>query len=124
MKTTTLALALLFAGACAATDGNFAGGTTANNAVKGSTKTEQKYEAMNSLPPEAPKESIPELRAGEAWVPGYYQPVAGTWLWHQGQIRQTKDGYTLVPASYREESGKIYFTPPRYVRNDLLAKHE
>jgi len=77
---------------------------------------------MASSPPEARKEDAPRLAANEVWVPGYYQPVAGTWVWHQGEVRQYKEGYTLLPASYREENGRVAFQPPRWRRADLAQQ--
>ncbi len=77
------------------------------------------YETMSSPPPDPRKEDVPRLEAKEVWVPGYYQPVAGTWVWHQGEVRDAKEGYTLIPASTREENGKYFFTPPRWRRSDL-----
>jgi hypothetical protein len=80
------------------------------------------YDTMASAPPEPRKEDAPRLQAKEVWVPGYYQPVAGTWVWHQGEVRQAKEGYTLLPASYREEAGRVSFTPPRWRRSDLAQQ--
>jgi hypothetical protein len=77
------------------------------------------YSVMESRPPDARNEDVPKLTSKEVWVPGYYQPVAGTWVWHQGQVMAEKDGYRLLPAAYREENGKVYFTPPRWRRADL-----
>ena len=77
---------------------------------------------MESQPPAPQKEDLPTLASGEIWVPGYYQPLSGTWIWHQGQVTQQKEGYRLVPASYHEENGKVYFTPPRWRRADLTPK--
>jgi hypothetical protein len=79
------------------------------------------YEPMSSPPPEPRKEDMPRISDKEVWVPGYYQPVAGTWVWHQGEVREAKTGYTLVVASYREENGKIVFSPPRWRRADLAT---
>jgi hypothetical protein len=77
------------------------------------------YDTMASAPPEPRKEDTPRLSAKEVWVPGYYQPVAGAWVWHQGEVRASKDGYTLMPASYHEEGGRFSLTPPRWRRSDL-----
>jgi hypothetical protein len=76
---------------------------------------------MAMPPPERRKEESPKLGASEVWVPGYYSPVAGTWVWHQGEVRPAKEGYTLIAASIREENGKYVFSPPRWRRNDLMA---
>src|SRR5438552_935521 len=81
-----------------------------------------KYEVMESQPPVPQSEDVPKLAAGEVWVPGYYLPAAGTWIWHQGQPTAAKEGYRLVPASYHEDGGKVYFTPPRWRRADLAPK--
>jgi hypothetical protein len=81
------------------------------------------YEPMGSPPPSPQVEDVPRLADNEVWVPGYYQPVAGTWIWHQGAVTQERVGYRLVAASYREEGGKIYFTPPRWRRADLTARN-
>ncbi len=86
------------------------------------TASAQQYEVMDSQPPEARREDVPKLDGSMVWVPGYYQPVAGNWIWHDGQSMPAKDGYKLAPASYREENGKVYFTPPRWRRADL-AEH-
>ena len=86
------------------------------------TASLSKYEVMESQPPAAQSEETPKLAAGEVWVPGYYQPLSGTWIWHQGQVTAAKDGYRLVPASYHEEAGKVYFTPPRWRRADLTPR--
>lgn len=124
MKRTALAfvLSLSFAGGCAAMDGNFVGqpAPTVQSQSK-SAATSYQFEAMDALPPAPLKESVPELTATQVWVPGYYEPVAGTWLWHQGEVRELKEGYRLMPASYHAESGKIYFTPPRWRRADLAS---
>jgi hypothetical protein len=123
MKRTLLALSLSFtAFGCAAIDGNFVGGQKTTSSKE--TSTAVTYEAMNSMPPAPRKEDVPALKANEIWVPGYYQPVAGNWLWHQGSILETKAGYKLVPASYREEGGKVYFSPPKWRRADLMASGE
>jgi hypothetical protein len=123
MKRTLLA-ALTFmsftAGGCAAIDGNFTGRAAPSTATAPSSAKPIEYEAMSSLPPAAQKEERPQLAGNEVWVPGYYQPVAGNWLWHQGQIQEKRDGYTLLQASYKEEGGKVFFTPPKWRRNDLV----
>ena len=82
------------------------------------------YEPMGSPPPEPRKEDAPKLASKEVWVPGYYQPVAGTWVWHQGEVRETKEGYTLIPAGTREENGKFVFSPPRWRRSDLASQEK
>ncbi len=86
------------------------------------TATASKYDVMESQPPAPQAEDMPKLAAGEVWVPGYYEPVSGTWIWHQGQVTAGKEGYRLAPASYHEENGKVYFTPPRWRRADLAPK--
>ena|SRR5438132_10588455 len=101
-------------GGCAIVSGSPAPATT--------SATTSKYEVMESQPPAPQSENVPTLAAGETWVPGYYQPLSGTWIWHQGQVTAAKDGYRLMPASYHEESGKVYFTPPRWRRADLSPK--
>jgi hypothetical protein len=115
-----VALIFVFAvGGCAAIDGNFMGGNrTASTASKERASTVV-YEPMQSQPPAPQKEDRPSIQSGEVWVPGYYQPVAGYWLWHQGQVREQMEGYTLAPASYREADGKVFFTPPRWIRNNI-----
>jgi hypothetical protein len=118
-------LASLFslAGGCAAIDGNFVGKTAPSSKAAPARSSGIAYEPMESLPPSPLKEDVPSLDASkEVWVPGYYQPVAGNWLWHQGRVEEKKDGYKLAPASYREEGGKVYFTPPRWRRADLAAQ--
>ena len=80
------------------------------------------YEPMATPPPEPQKEDMPKLASKEVWIPGYYQPVAGTWIWHQGEVRTAKDGYTLIPAETREQNGKYVFSPPRWRRSDLAAQ--
>jgi hypothetical protein len=107
------------AGGCAAIDGNFVGTAPTTKTATNAPKPIE-YEAMNSLPPEPLKEERPSLAANEIWVPGYYQPVAGNWLWHQGQIHEKRDGYTLFPAEYSQSNGKVHFTPPKWRRNDLV----
>jgi hypothetical protein len=113
MKRTMLFLVWTLGG-CAIVSGSPNTATTA--------ATTSKYEVMESQPPTAQSEDVPTLAEGEAWVPGYYQPVSGTWMWHQGQVTASKDGYRLVPASYHEENGKVFFTPPRWRRADLTPK--
>ena len=105
-------LALLFAasmGGCAVVSGSPAQSSTpiVHN------------DSMSSLPPEPQKEEAPMLEATQVWVPGYYEPVAGAWMWHKGRVTDAKDGYKLAPASYREEGGKVVFTPLRWRRVDL-----
>jgi hypothetical protein len=110
-----LASLLCFAAVgCATVSGTPAGSSSATSASH--------YDTMSSTPPEARKEDMPKLTEREVWVPGYYQPVAGSWVWHQGERRDAKEGYTLVPASYREEGGKVTFQPPRWRRADLAAQ--
>jgi hypothetical protein len=124
MKRTLLSFSMLFslASGCAAIDGNFVGGSSGGTTPAQSSSKEHVYDVMESQPPPAQKESVPSLSANEVWVPGYYQPVAGNWLWHQGQVQPVKAGYKLVPASYREEGGKVYFSPPKWRRADLAEK--
>ena len=102
-------------GGCAIVSGTPSGTTTA-------AATQSRYDAMESQPPAAQHEDVPKLSEREVWVPGYYEPVSGAWIWHQGQVTSQKDGYRLVPASYHEENGKVYFTPPRWRRADLAPK--
>ena len=106
-------IALGLAG-CATVSGSPA---TSSSAPAGSA-----YEPMGSAPPEPRKEDAPRLQAKEVWVPGYYQPVAGTWVWHQGEVRDLKEGYTLIPATTHEEKGKFLFAPPRWRRSDLASQ--
>ena len=101
-------------GGCAIVSGSPTAATT--------TTAASKYEVMESQPPAPQGEDVPKVSAGEVWVPGYYEPVAGTWIWHQGQVTVSKDGYRLMPASYHEEGGKVYVTPPRWRRADLSPK--
>ncbi|MDB4967696.1 MAG: hypothetical protein JWN44_3385 [Myxococcales bacterium] len=86
------------------------------------SKSALSYEEMASAPPSPRKEDAPRLSEKEVWVPGYYQPVAGTWVWHQGEVRETKEGYTLIPAGTHEEKGKYVFSPPRWRRSDLASQ--
>lgn len=86
------------------------------------SKAGMAYEQMASAPPAPRKEDAPKLADKEVWVPGYYQPVAGTWVWHQGEVRESKEGYTLIPAATREENGKFVFQPPRWRRSDLASQ--
>ena len=123
MKRTLIVLSLFsLAGGCAAIDGNFVGGKTAGTSPAKNESKGYVYEPMQSNPPSPLKEDVPSLQSGEVWMPGYYQPVAGNWLWHQGQVQNQKDGYKLVPAGYHEEGGKVYFQPPRWRRIDLAAQ--
>jgi hypothetical protein len=115
-----LTLLSMTAGGCAAIDGNFTGKAAPSSAMAPSSAKPIEYEAMSSLPPAAQKEERPQLANNEVWVPGYYQPVAGNWLWHQGQIQERRDGYTPIQASYKEEGGKVFFSPPKWRRNDLV----
>lgn len=125
MTRTILAFSLSFSlWGCAAIDGNFMGGTTLGSKTAESAPTKQvTWEAMASQPPAPMKEEVPQVGTKEVWLPGYYQPVAGIWLWHQGSILPQKDGYHLVPASYREEGGQVFFSPPRWRRADLTAQN-
>jgi hypothetical protein len=109
-------LALGFAAGCAEVSGTPA---TASSTPASSGPA---YEPMGSPPPEPRKEDAPKLASKEVWVPGYYQPVAGTWVWHQGEVRESKDGYNLIPAQTREENGKFVFSPPRWRRSDLASQ--
>jgi hypothetical protein len=112
-----VSLLALGLGGCAEVSGTpaTAPSTTASSGVA--------YEPMHSPPPQAPREDQPKLSSQkEVWVPGYYQPVAGTWLWHQGEVRDLKEGYTLIPASTHEENGKFVFSPPRWRRSDLASQ--
>jgi hypothetical protein len=108
---TVLPLLTLGFGGCAIVSGTPSGATSA--------VARSGYDVMDSTPPVPLREEIPHVAASESWVPGYYEPVAGTWIWHQGEVIAHKDGYRLVPAGYHEESGKVYFTPPRWRRADL-----
>ncbi len=112
---TLLPFLALSATGCAIVSGTPAGNSTA-------TMTSSQYEPMESQPPAAQHEDLPKLAANEIWVPGYYEPVAGTWIWHQGQATAQKDGYRLVPATYRQQEGKVQFAPPRWRRADLAPR--
>jgi len=125
MKSLVLVCSLsLSLGACAALDGNFMGGKRPASAELRPNASKEaavspRFEPMLSPPPTRAAEPVPELAVDEVWVPGYYEPVAGNWLWHQGQIRPRKDGHTLVPATYREVSGKVYFSAPSWRANAI-----
>src|SRR5438270_5601558 len=95
-RLTVLTLSFGAAGGCAAIDGNFVGKAAPSNGVASNTTKPIEYEPMSSLPPASQKEDHPPLAANEVWVPGYYQPVAGNWLWHQGAVQEKRDGYTLL----------------------------
>lgn len=110
-------LALGFAAGCAETSGSPASATSTTASSPGFA-----YEPMGSAPPEPRKEDAPKLASKEVWVPGYYQPVAGTWVWHQGEVRESKEGYTLIPAGTHEENGRFVFSPPRWRRSDLASQ--
>lgn len=112
-----VSLFALTLGACATVSATPAGSTTEKPAG-GSLA----WEPMSSPPPEPRKEDTPKLQSKEVWVPGYYQPVAGSWVWHQGEVRESKEGYVLIPASTKEENGKFVFSPPRWRRSDLAAQ--
>jgi hypothetical protein len=107
---TVLPLLTLTAGGCAVFSGNESSTPAA---------TARQYEAMESMPPEAQKEDAPKLEEKQVWVPGYYEPVSGTWIWRAGTVTAEKEGYRIVPASYKEDGGKVYFTPPRWRRADV-----
>jgi hypothetical protein len=78
-------------------------------------------DSMSSLPPAPQSESVPQLEEGQVWVPGYYEPIAGAWMWHKGRVTAEKVGYRMVPASYRQEGARVVFTPPRWRRADLAT---
>jgi len=96
--------------------------TVSGSAEPAQARAAVAYEPMGSAPPTPRKEDVPKLADKEVWVPGYYQPVAGAWVWHQGEVRESKDGYTLIPASTHEENGKFMFSPPRWRRSDLASQ--
>jgi hypothetical protein len=113
-RSVLISLFALSLGACATVSG------TPESASQ--SKPGMAYEEMASAPPTPRKEDSPKLAEKEVWVPGYYQPVAGTWVWHQGEVRESKEGYTLIPAGTREEKGKFVFSPPRWRRSDLASQ--
>lgn len=99
-----ISIALTLAGGCATVS---------------SSTTDGAYASMHSPPPSPQREDMPKLSEKEVWVPGYYQPVAGTWVWHQGSVTQDKEGYRLMPASYKQEGASYVFVPPRWRRANL-----
>jgi hypothetical protein len=101
-----LALAIGLGGGCATVSGS-------------TTSTDGAYATMHSPPPAPQKEDMPKLEGKQVWVPGYYQPVAGAWVWHQGAVTEDKEGYKLMPPSYKQENGSYVFVPPRWRRADL-----
>jgi hypothetical protein len=105
-----ISIVALALGGCAAMSGSPGENTSKASAT---------YDTMHSTPPSPVKEDVPRLADKEVWMPGYYQPVAGAWVWHQGQVMPEKEGYKLVPASYREQDGNVTFVPPRWRRADL-----
>ena len=113
-----VSLLALGLGGCAEVSANSPATTSSAPAAT----TGYSYEPMGSPPPEPRKEDTPKLASKEVWVPGYYQPVAGTWVWHQGEVRESKEGYVLIPASTHEENGKFVFSPPRWRRSDLASQ--
>lgn len=119
MKRSILVSLLAFGlGACATVSGSTDSSPSASQSTTGGLA----YEPMSSPPPEPRKEDMPKLASKEVWVPGYYQPVAGTWVWHQGEVREAKEGYVLIPAGTKEENGKFVFQPPRWRRSDLASQ--
>jgi hypothetical protein len=112
IRSLLVSVVALTLGGCATVSGTPAGAATSSSA----------YETMASNPPEPRKEDAPRLQAKEVWVPGYYQPMANTWVWHQGEVRDAKVGYTLLPASYHQENGRVAFSPPRWRRADLAQQ--
>jgi hypothetical protein len=123
MTRSLLILSFALAGGCAAIDGSFVSKSTTSSSNQPQKSAGLTFEPMESQPPAPMKEDVPSLDGQkEVWVPGFYQPVAGNWIWHQGRVEEKKEGYKLVPASYREEGGKVYFTPPRWRKADVANK--
>jgi hypothetical protein len=65
-------------------------------------------------PPERKEEASPRLGAEQAWVRGYYEPLAGSWIWHPGLAVDAKPGYRVVQALYSESHGEFRVSPPHW----------
>jgi hypothetical protein len=121
-RASVLLLAGVLSGGCGVLSSSAPASSSSSSSSSSSASSRANYEAMNSMPPAPRSESTPRLADKEVWVPGYYQPMAGAWVWRDGRVMPDKTGYTLVPAAYQEENGKVLFTPPHWRRADLSSR--
>ena len=69
---------------------------------------------MRSPPPEPKADVTPHPTRGQAWVPGFYEPTFGAWVWRPGRIVHSKPGYHVVEAKYVEEAGEFHVRLPHW----------
>lgn len=78
--------------------------------------------AMRSAPPAAKTDAVPQPARGQAWVPGFYEPAFGAWVWRPGRLVDSKPGYEVVEASYVEESGEFRVRLPHWARQRFAGR--
>ena len=67
---------------------------------------------MHSPPPERKEDVAPRLGPAQSWVHGYYEPMAGAWIWHPGRVVKDRPGYRIVDAKYVELGGEFHVSHP------------
>ena len=88
----------------------------------------QEFVQVDFPPPPAQIEEIPEHVANApecVWVDGYYAWEERRFTWHPGQWVLPADGGYYAPAITawsRVGEPRLYYTPPRWYRDDALGK--
>jgi hypothetical protein len=104
-------------------------GSSTNLAPKGPHPPHvQEFVLVDFPPPPAQVEEIPEsLASGPdcVWVDGHYAWEDRRFAWHPGQWVMPAEGCYFAPAVTawsRTREPRLYYTPPRWYREDALGK--
>ncbi|HEX6764555.1 MAG TPA: YXWGXW repeat-containing protein [Polyangiaceae bacterium] len=88
----------------------------------------QEFVEVEYPPPPAQIEEIPEGLAGApdcVWVGGHYAWEDRRWAWHPGQWVTPAEGcYYAPPVAAWSRAGepRLYYTPPRWYRDDAVNR--
>lgn len=69
---------------------------------------------MHSAPPEPKEDVVPRLALDQAWVPGFYEPSSGAWIWHPGRVVAKKPGFRVIEAQYLEQNNEFRVRLPHW----------
>jgi hypothetical protein len=77
---------------------------------------------MHSAPPQPKDEVVPKVALGEIWVPGFYEPASGAWIWHPGRVVAKKPGFRVVEAQYLEQNSEFRVRLPYWEREPVARR--
>lgn len=79
--------------------------------------------AVDREPPPPKNEAKPDVGCSEhLWADGYWDYLAGQYIWHSGQWVPANPGYDLVQARYRQHEGEWTLELPHWKKAEILNR--